>query len=237
MIKLPTPLLFFAFTVTLLTGCEPLKKKCSRGYDLEHPISVYPIKESYHIGDTIWFEMNFSDVFNALVTNNYSGEKFKENIQLKNFDFHRNFLRVLKLEDSTIVVNGQQTGTWHDCFTPIYLIGNFIQELPDGPEYKLIYQNGIYKLKQGLILKKLGVFLFYPKFKHYYNMACLGSLNEQDLTPNCETEIITDICFPVNKQPDGTHLTNYHLFEQFMNPSLENDLDRIQKECFTFVVQ
>jgi len=196
-------LIFFA-SALLIFSCQPFKKKCSRSYELDHPVSVYPIKESYHIGDTIWFEMNFSDVFNALVTNNYSGQKFKENIQLKNFDFHRNFLRVLKLEDSTIVVNGQQTGTWHDCFTPIYLIGNYIQELPDGPEYKLIYQNGIYKLKQGLILKKLGVFLFYPKFKHYYNMACLGSLNEQDLTPNCETEIITDICFPVNKQPDGT---------------------------------
>ncbi|MFM6994544.1 MAG: hypothetical protein ACKOWO_05475, partial [Sediminibacterium sp.] len=157
-------------------------------------------------------------------------------IQLKDFDFHRNFLRVLKLEDTTLNIAGQPTDQWHNSFDPIYITGNFIQELPDGPEYKLIYQNGFYKLKQGLILKKLGVFLFYPKFKHYYNMACLGSLNEQDLTPNCETEIITDICFPVNKQPDGTHLTNYHLFEQFMNPSLENDLDRIQKECFTFVV-
>jgi hypothetical protein len=55
--KLPTPLLFFAFTVALLTGCEPLKKKCSRSYEVDHPVSVYPIKESYLIGDTIWFEM------------------------------------------------------------------------------------------------------------------------------------------------------------------------------------
>ena len=67
-------------------------------------------------------------------------------------------------------------------------------------------------------------------------MADFGYLNEQDLTPECETEIITAINFPVNKQPDGSYLTNYHLFEQYMNPSLENDLDRIQKECFTFVV-
>ena len=233
--KLPTPLLFFAFTVALLTGCEPLKKKCSRGYDLEHPISVYPIKESYQIGDTIWFEMNFSDVFNALVTNNYSGEKFNETIQLKDFDFHRNFLRVLKLEDTSLNITGQPGNQWQNAFDPIYITGEFIQELSDGPEYKLTYINGFYKLKHGLILKATGVFIFYPKFKHYYPLA-EGFLNEQDLTPECKTEMITAIHFPINKQPDGSQLTNYHLFEQWMNPALENNLDRIQKECFTFVV-
>jgi hypothetical protein len=220
----------------VFTSCKPRKKKCSRGYDLDHPVSVYPVKDSYAIGDTIWFEMNFSDVFNSLVTINYSGEKFYESIQLQNFDFQRNFLRVLKLEDSSLNIAGQTKDQWHNSFTPIYITGDFIQELPDGPEYKLIYSDGFYHLKQGLIFKTPGVFIFYPKFKHYYAMADLGYLNEQDLTPECETEIITAINFPVNKQPDGSYLTNYHLFEQFMNPSLENDLDRIQKECFTFVV-
>jgi hypothetical protein len=230
-------LLFAIISLFLFSAsCNKKKKKCSRGYVLEHPVSVYPIKESYNIGDTIWFEMNFPDVFNAWVTNNYSGEKFYENIQLKNFDFQRNFLRVIKLEDSSLNINDQTTGQWHNSFNPIYITGDFIQELPDGPEYKLIYSNGFYQLKQGLIFKTPGVFIFYPKFKHYYPMADLGYLNEQDLTPECETEIITDIHFPVNKQPDGSYLTNYHLFEQFMNPSLENDLDRIKKECFTFVV-
>lgn len=216
-------------------SCKNKNKKCSRGYELEHPVSVYPIKESYTIGDTIWFEMNFSDVFNAEVTNNFTGEKFNENIQLKNFDFHRNFLRVLKLVDNSQNVSGQPTGTWSSSFNSIYILGTFLQELPDGPEYQLSYTNGNYKLKQGLILEQSGTFLFYPIFKHRYPTA-EGQLNEQDLTPECETEIITDIRFPVNKQTNGTYLTNYHLFEQFMNPALENDLDRIKKECFTFIV-
>ena len=30
------------------------------------PILVYPTQESYTIGDDIWFEMNFPDIFNAL---------------------------------------------------------------------------------------------------------------------------------------------------------------------------
>jgi hypothetical protein len=63
-----------------------------------------------------------------------------------------------------------------------------------------------------------------------------GKLNEVDIRPECPVEQIEDIRFPVNKQSNGSHLTNYHLFEQFMNPELENDLDRIKNECFTFIV-
>jgi hypothetical protein len=226
---------YLIIVLLVFTSCKPREKKCSRGYDLEHPISVYPIKESYTIGDTLWFEMNFSDVLNVLVTNNYTGEKFNENIQLKNFDFRRTFLSFFELVDSSENVAGQSKSKWKESFDPIYVTGNIIQELPDGPEYKLIYQNNAYLLKIGMILKKSGVFLHCPIFLHSYPMA-EGFLNEQDLTPECKTEIITDIRFPVNKQPNGSYLTNYHLFEQFMNPSLENDLDRIQKECFTFVV-
>lgn len=222
--------------LSILSACQPTKKRCSRSYDLEHPISVYPIKAHYEIGATIWFEMNFSDVFVALITNNITGKQFNETITLRNSDFHRNFLRVLKLSDTTTYINAQETGTWAACFDPIYVTGNFIQELPDGPEYKLHYENGYYKLKQGLILKQSGTFLFYPKFKHYYNMACLGSLNEQDITPECEKEMIMDIRFPVNKQANGTHLTNFHLLEQLFSPILDNDPIRIKQECFTFIV-
>lgn len=220
----------------LLSASCKKNKKCSRGYELEHPVSVYPIKESYNIGDTIWFEMNFSDVFNAEITNNYDeGSKHNENIQLRNFDFNRNFLRIIKLVDNTQNINGQPTGTWIDAFEPIYSIGQLIQELPDGPEYKLKYENNTYYLKYGMILQQSGTYLYYPIFKHDYPNSSSGA-NEQDLTPECETEIITDIRFPVNGQSNGTYLTNFYLFEQFMNPALEDDLDRIKKECFTFIV-
>jgi hypothetical protein len=204
--------------ILVFTSCKPRKKKCSRDYDLYHPISVYPVKESYHIGDTIWFEMNLPDVFNVLVTNNYSGEKFTENIKLEDFDFRRTFLPFYELADSSKRVSEQVKGKWDESFDPVYVIGNIVQELPDGPEYKLIYQNNAYLLKIGMILKKSGVFLCDPFFLPSYPMACFGYLNEQDLTPECEKEMVSKMHFPVNKQADGTHHTNYHLFEQWMNP-------------------
>ena len=220
----------------LISSCEPFKKKCSRGYDLEHPLSVYPVKKSYHVGDTIWFEMNFSDVIKAEITNNINGKKSTDNILLQNFDFQRNFLVLFELSDTTVNTAGQIKTDFKEAFDPIYETGTILYELPLGPEYKLIYENNTYRLKVGMVLKRKGVFIALGKFMHYYNMACLGKLNEQDLSADCETEIITALHFPVNKQPDGSHLTNYHLFEQWMNPALENDLERIQKECFTIVV-
>jgi hypothetical protein len=231
--------LVLIIVVLVFTSCKPRKKKCSRDYDLEHPVSVYPIKESYNIGDTIWFEMNFSDVFNSLVTINYSGEKFYESIQLENFDFRRTFLPFYDLADSSKRVSEQVKGKWDESFDPVYVTGSIVQELPDGPEYKLIYQNNAYLLKIGMILKKSGVFLCNPFFLPSYPMACFGYLNEQDLTPACEKEMVSRMHFPVNKQPDGSYLTNYHLFEQWMNPdpSIEGtNIEHWQKESFTFVV-
>lgn len=230
---------FYIFFSLLVFSASCIKKRpeiCNWShFTFDHPVSVFPIKDSYSIGDTIWFEMNFSDCFYALVRNNYNGDIRYENVQLKNFDFHRNFLRILKLVDNTQNTTGQPNGTWSENFVPIYMVGQLVQEVPDGPEYKLLYETNSYHLKYGMVLQQTGTFLYNPLFMHYYSNA-QSSLNSVDIRPECDAEQIEDIRFPVNKQLDGTFLTNYHLFEQFMNPSLENDIDRIKKECFTFVV-
>ncbi len=220
------------------SSCKKQKEICQWSYfTFEHPVSVYPTKESYNIGDTIWFEMNFSDIFNVNVKNNINGSTRNETVQLKNFDFQRNFLSIFKLSDSTLNVTGQQKGKWEESFSTIYKKGNIIQELPDGPEYKLIYEDNSYKLKMGIILKKMGVFLYNPIFFNYYSGAH-KSLNVTKIRQECDgKDQIEDIKFPVNRQADGTYKTNYHLFEKYMNPALENDLNRIKNECFTFVVK
>lgn len=233
-LSLMKTIIILIFSCLLLSVSCKKKKKCSRSYELEHPVSVYPVQDSYNVGDTIWFEMNFSDVFDAVFTNNFTGDKENQSIQLKDFDFHRNILFFLRLNDGTVNLNSQDTDSWQ-YFTPVLVTGTVIYEHHDGPEYKLDYNNEYYKFKIGVICNQSGRFVCRPGFGHYYSNA-EGQYNEQDLTPECETEIITDIRFPVNKQSNGTYLTNYHLFEQFMNPALENDLDRIKKECFTFVV-
>jgi hypothetical protein len=83
----------------------------------------------------------------------------------------------------------------------------------------------------------MGIFLYNPLFFNYYSGAH-KSLNATKIRPECDgKDQIEDIKFPVNRQADGTYKTNYHLFEKYMNPTLENDLNRIKNECFTFVVK
>ena len=178
--------------------------------------------------------MNFSDVFNASVRNSYNGNIRNETIQLKNFDFHRTFISFTKLVDSTVNSGSQNNSGWVS-FTPIYQVGSIQSVNTYGVEYRYNYNNSIYSYKLGIICNQSGRFVYNSWFSHYHPIS-QGKLNVVDIRPECDVEQMEDIRFPVNKQSNGTHLTNYHLFEQFMNPALENDLNRIKKECFTFVV-
>lgn len=220
----------------VFTSCKPRKKKCSRGYDIDHPVSVYPVKDSYSIGDTIWIEMNIPDVFDLRGINNFTGEKFNQTVQLKNFNFYPTFIPIKKITDTTTNLAGNDTSGW-PSFQAIYLPGNTQYEMKYGVQYVYQYANSLYHYKLGIICLEKGRFVYIPTFTFFAPMACTGSLNEQDITPECETEIITDIRFPINKQANGTNLTNYHLYEQFMNTALENDIEHIKEECFTFVVK
>ncbi|MFM2375680.1 MAG: hypothetical protein RLZZ165_777 [Bacteroidota bacterium] len=217
----------------LAAGC---KQKCYREYEFQHPVSVYPVREVYHIGDTLWVDMYFSDVFDAKVTDN-QGREFHESIQLKNFDFYTTKLQIVELKTKALPAFSQEH-RW-DAFTSIHISGHTEWEGKEGMEYKLLYRNGIYFMKIGLVCNEVGTFLFSPLFysDYYSPFDQLYETFGQDITPECEKEIITDIRFPVNQQPDGTYLTNDHLFEQYMDTTLENDLDRIRTASFTFVVK
>jgi hypothetical protein len=217
------------------SSCKKRPETCNWShFTFEHPVTVYPVKDSYNIGDTIWFEMNFSDVFNTTVKNNYNGDFRSETVQLKNFDFHRTFISISKITDTTKNMESQ-LHSWNS-FKSNLIEGSVINEFSDGPEYKLSYYNSSYHFKMYVILNEKGKYLCSPFFMHYYPNAH-NSLNAVEIRPECDAEQIEDIRFPVNRQTDGTFKTNYHLFEQYMNPALENDIERIKKECFTFVVK
>ena len=178
--------------------------------------------------------MNFSDTFNAKITNFYDGASTHyESIQLKNFDFQRTNFMFIELVDPSSGLGAQNSNTI-SFFDSILELGTIVYYHPDGPEFKYVYTNNSYKFKFGLICNQVGHFVFCPAFGYYYPVSSFGA-NEQDVTPECEKEIIR-INYSVNKQSNGTHLTNYHLFQQFIDPALQIDSNRIKNECFTFVV-
>jgi hypothetical protein len=193
------------------------------------------VKESYNVGDTIWIEMNFSDVFTLRYPNlQNTNEYFTTTTKLENFDFHRNFFRLFKLENNEIPAFSQPYA-WNEIHFHM-TEGIMLTEENTGVEFKMRYSSGQYLLKASVILQTSGNYLFSPHFRHKFPASSFGA-NEQDITPECKTkEMIYDIEFPINRQSDGSYLTNYHIFEQHMNPALETDLDRIKNRCFTFKV-
>jgi hypothetical protein len=75
---------FLAFTAILCSGCtsclDPDGEDCIKKYNFTIPISIYPVRDTFHVGDTIWVE---SLVQNNLV-NNLSGEEVDiSNLDLK----------------------------------------------------------------------------------------------------------------------------------------------------------
>ena len=222
----------YLFIVLLVfTSCKKKKKKCSRSYKLEHPLNIYPIKETYDIGDTIWIELNLPNSFKTTAYNNFSGEAFDKTVTLDHFDFHRTFIGFSKIDLSS---NTIKTG-WQD-FSPI-LFPEFNQMQQEfGMEYRYNYSSGMYHYKFGVICKSKGIFFIGTFWKHYNNEACLGFLNEQDISPDCEKEIIVDIHFPINLQNDGTCQTNYPVFEAMTFPFNEGDREEAKKYYYTFKV-
>jgi hypothetical protein len=212
----------------LAAGC---KKRCSREYDFEFPVSVYPVREAYHVGDTLWVDMHFPDVFDVKIIENGRRE-YHETVQLKNYGFRTTEMQILELKTKALPAFAQEP-VW-DTFTSIHVSGDIQWEGKRGMGYVLSYSDGMYSLKIGLVCNEAGTYLFTTSFDPPNPRY---KLDQPDITPECETEILNDIVFPVNRQPDGTYLNNYHLFEQFMDTTLERDLERIRTASFTFEVK
>ena len=155
--------------------------------------------------------------------------------QLKNFNFKINILKFIKLTDLTNNITSQVNTSFSNAFDYIIYEGSTVSNYHDGVAFKLNYSGGIYTLKSAIVCKETGMFLFSPFFMQDNPSSSFGA-NAQDITPECESESIRDIHYPINRQSDGSYLTNYQIFEQHMNPALETDLDRIKNRCFTFKV-
>ena len=124
----------------------------------------------------------------------------------------------------------------YNSFIPIYSNGFIQNQINDlSVEFKYNYINQNYNYKLGVICNNSGVYCLGAGFTHKNPDSSFGA-NEQDLTTECDKEMIHEIRFPVNRLSDGTHQNNYHIFNQNMNIGLETLPDEIKYRTFTFKV-
>jgi hypothetical protein len=215
--------------VVAVSGCIK-GKKCANSYSFVHPATLYPVQSSYNVGDTIWVDMNVSDVFLANVKD-ASGNKKQETVHLTDFYF-----RELSASVSKIMNNGSGLSNALSSFTLITEAGSSYDAGDQRLVFEYVYLNSTYKFKLGLVCNEPGVFVYTPWF-HDINQGAEGPKKDLNISPDCNKEVIERVSFPVNKQADGTFLNNAAILQQY--PDILThfaNLGKDKSEIYTFVV-
>ena len=221
-------MIFSLILLVTITGCIK-GKRCSNSYSFTHSVAVYPVQSSYNVGDTIWFDMAVSDVFEVGVTDR-TGKKHQETVHLTDFYFDRLYASVSE------IVNGGGLSNALGSFTMVTAAGMVY----DGGNQQLIFEydylNSVYVFKLGLVCNAPGVFVYTSWFEDQ-NMGAEGPKKDLNISSDCSKEFIERITFPVNKQVDGTYLNNSGILEQYPNVLAHFlSLNKGKGETYTFVV-
>lgn len=132
--------------ILLLTNCA--KKECREGNLISNqinlyfvlPVKVYPLKDTFNVGDTLWIEQEFTDQL--------QNSQNKKYYTLHNFDFSVGY--------SFIDLN--QTGSRTITNPKIILYeGTYTGESSTIVSYK--YQNNTYRYKAAFMPQQTGLFM------------------------------------------------------------------------------
>lgn len=164
-----------------ITGCE---RNMRYDFEFELPVSIYPAKDTFSIGDTIWIEQSFSDNMLNLKYNRYK--------EFKDFNFHTTFtikdlntpLPAYSYPDPNIITYVGQT------------TGNNIGSVKYQAIYiNYTYENNTYKYKAAFIVDKPG----------FYNINFFSYLDGDDLNlTRCQNEIF-HLYYTTNDKGDNNY--------------------------------
>jgi hypothetical protein len=224
-------LLLFVFIVFSI-GCG---ETSSRSYDFTLPVTIYPVKQVYSVGDTIWLEINIpADSVEVKICDNVKTNSWEDKIALPDFDFGALQIYIAKLVDSTQTLEYQPNGL--QLFDHGIIKGISLDQNGIWVSYKLNRESNYFKFKFWLICKENGLYniLNGPQV---FNIADRPGW-EVKVTGNYDREYIMSYSFPVNRQNNGTYMTNFGLYTAFMDTSGQNNIiPWLKSQTFTFKVQ
>lgn len=182
------PLLVLALTTGCkkTTGCEGGLRADIR---FEIPVNIYPAKDTFSIGDTIWIEQSFSD--NLQDKNNT-----KNTYSINNIDLYSN-LGITNLNTSFPAIS------YDDPYLITYT-GQTTDNNVGSVKYQVLYigytyEANTYKYKAAFIVEKTGFYLI--KFFSY------ADGDDMNLT-NCTNEKVT-IDYTTNREDNN----NYNMLQ------------------------
>lgn len=212
----------------LAFSCEKQQEKNYKNLFFELPISVYPVKDTLRVGDTLWIETKSSDLLYESST--------KKTYQIANVDFST---RIAVLRNETPRYLSQQPGALNS-FKVVTIIRGIEQPQETFADFKFNHENNQYIAHCGLIPQKKGVY----SFTFFSQKEGIGALENaaRELFQRQNEAIVPlltnyGIRYPIN---EGSR-TNFHLFKKYgkpgslIEPNEMNTFDE-QKATYTFVV-
>lgn len=178
-------LLTFSIISMLMNSC--VKKECMIAggyYQFEIPVSLTPAKDTFHIGDTISIESNFSD----LVYERMTDKKYK----LENFNFYPE-TSIYRLDTNVIVddFSGFEVVVPSHYDYSFYDYSSGVRALTG----KYNYVDGFYDLAYKLIPQKTGLYFF-----RHFSFISLGE--NQEFEGKC-SEVADDVFVLLNQGDDN----------------------------------
>ena len=152
-----------------LTHCE---KGSRTDYIFELPAKLYPAKDTFAIGDTIWIEQEFSD---NMLNLNYKKNKY---YTLENFDF-KTVLSILDLNSpapattytNPIIVDYKGSTDF-----------NYGSSVPAQALYlKYDYTNNVYSYKAAFIIERPGFYCFGFSSNTYAEKVDITECKDEDM--------------------------------------------------------
>ena len=202
-------LIFVIATAAASTSCKKISGcVTTTGYNeylVEIPVKLYPEKDTFVIGDTLWLEQNFSDQIHDLQNN--------MTLNFKNFDF----LLQMGISD---LINYNQLFNNYDVFAEI---GTAKKGGSLGAIYaEYDYKDGYYQNKMGIVLKEKGLFLL--------DIRSMRQYDNIDLT-RCPTENL-DIRYSVNDKAENNFHMMKDSKDTNTVKTTKEEFDKFGSYCF-----
>jgi hypothetical protein len=215
-------LFLFAF------ACDKQEEKVYTDVLFEFPISVYPVRDTLRVGDTLWIEANNPDTIFEIFTN--------KRYPLQNIDFRTRFALFRNETPELLSLQPGAIGS----FKIVNKIGGIENPQQTFSDYRYKYENNKYIALSGIIPQRRGVYtlnFFSQKEGRDAVETAIQSLFSKQGESVVPLLTRDEIRYPIN---EGIH-TNFHLFKKYGKPGSLIEPNSVntffeQRATYTFIV-
>lgn len=204
-LKLPVYGILSIVVVSSFVGC---KGRTSYAYTFEHTVKVSPVKNSYNVGDTVYFEIDLPGDMEALVHDEKKNTFFHKTFHLAGFDFYDGVMDCYEINQ----IGSEYTKLpGLDAFTRVSYSGTLVNNDHTSLVYRLEKSNEGHHFKVGFVCQQSGIFYFNPK-TFYSGSGKVNAPVDLNLSSEVDYDYLSLIDYPVNPNANGTNNNNAHLY-------------------------